>query len=116
MELFTKTKDYVPILLDNIRGFLLPCQSKNVLKHEIQYNIIKNRLTSKYLGNIKFYLCLAHLIDFLCTVMWKTVIKNLKILKKCQFIVASMLLLSSIYKKMDFYIEFQINYRSRRKK
>ena len=60
LELFTKTKDYVPILLDNIRGFLLPCQSKNVLKREIQYNIIKNRLTSKYLGNIKFYLCLAH--------------------------------------------------------
>lgn len=58
---------------------------------------------------------LAQCTYFLCTGMWNIVINNLKILKRCQFVVISMLLLSSIYKKMDPYIEFQINYRSRRK-
>ena len=99
----------------HIKGFSLFCQSKNILKREIEYSMIKNRLTFKYLDIIKFYLWQAHCIDFLFTRMWETGIKNLQILKKCQFIAAPMLLLSSIYKKMDLYIEFQINYKSRRR-
>ena len=48
----------------HIKGFSLSCQSKNVLKREIEYSMIKNRLTFKYLDIIKFYLWQTHCIDF----------------------------------------------------
>ncbi len=53
----------------HIKGFSLSCQSKNVLKREIEYSMIKNRLTFKYLDIIKFYLWQTHCIDFLFTRM-----------------------------------------------
>lgn len=70
LELFTKTEDCVPILLNIYCTFFYCLTSQmNVLQHEILTNLIKNRQILEYMAHMQFTLCMPHRIDLLCTII-----------------------------------------------